>query len=151
MGQHKEAYHYAVRHLDISRDTGDRMGQATAQLNIAELSRTLGYAEGCSTVLPLLKQQQHSEGQSPDSFSQRRSSMERMDLLKLTPDSKGLKPEQGDDMRRGKENSNSINSLNRSGVLDEEDFFDFISRFQSKRMDDQRCSLTVGSLSNRYA
>ena len=32
--------------------------------------------------------------------------------------------------------------LNQSEFLDEEDFFDFISRFQSKRMDDQRCSLT---------
>ena len=147
MGQHKEAYHYAVRHLDISRDTGDRMGQATAQLNISELSRNLGFAEGCHPVLPPL-QQQHSE--SPDSFNARRSSMEHMDLLKLTPDSKGLKPVQGAEMKRGKENSNSMNSLNRSGLLDEEDFFDFISRFQSKRMDDQRCSLTVGSLSNRY-
>jgi G-protein signaling modulator 2 len=26
---------------------------------------------------------------------------------------------------------------------DEESFFDLLSRFQSKRMDDQRCSLTV--------
>ena len=31
---------------------------------------------------------------------------------------------------------------NKSGI-EEEDFFDFINRFQSKRMDDQRCSLTV--------
>ena len=31
---------------------------------------------------------------------------------------------------------------NKSGI-EEEDFFDFITRFQSKRMDDQRCSLTV--------
>ena len=31
---------------------------------------------------------------------------------------------------------------NKSDLLDdEEDFFDFITRFQSKRMDDQRCSL----------
>jgi hypothetical protein len=34
----------------------------------------------------------------------------------------------------GKENKNS---LNKSGLEDEEDFFDFLSRFQSKRMDDQ--------------
>ena len=33
--------------------------------------------------------------------------------------------------------------LNQSEFLDEEDFFDFINRFQSKRMDDQRCSLTA--------
>jgi len=34
MGQHKEAYHYAMRHLEISRDTGDTMGQTTAQVRI---------------------------------------------------------------------------------------------------------------------
>jgi hypothetical protein len=42
----------------------------------------------------------------------------------------------------GKENKNS---LNKSGLEDEEDFFDFLTRFQSKRMDDQRCSLVVGA------
>ena len=39
MGQHLEAYQYAKRHLEISRDTKDRMGQATAQLNLADLCR----------------------------------------------------------------------------------------------------------------
>ena len=38
---------------------------------------------------------------------------------------------------------------NKSGLLDdEEDFFDFITRFQSKRMDDQRCTLSVPSGAN---
>ena len=38
---------------------------------------------------------------------------------------------------------------NKSGLLDdEEDFFDFITRFQSKRMDDQRCTLSVPSSAN---
>ncbi len=91
-----------------------------------------------------------------DSCNQRRLSMDHMDLLKLTPDAKHAKTKDdleidGDDTaadidnRSGKEN----NSLNGSGFLDEEEFFDFISRFQSKRMDDQRCSLSVASLSNR--
>merc|ERR1719412_359714 len=53
----------------------------------------------------------------------------------MTPDSKKVQAK-GED----KENNSS---LNKSGLLDEEDFFDFITRFQSKRMDDQRCSLTV--------
>jgi G-protein signaling modulator 2 len=171
MGQHKEAYHYAVRHLEICRDTGDRMGQATAQLNIAELSRVLGYPEGARSSLPQLnaklspirppnQQQQLQQltdmSNSFDSCNQRRLSMDHMDLLKLTPDAKHAKTKDdleidGDDTaadidnRSGKEN----NSLNGSGFLDEEEFFDFISRFQSKRMDDQRCSLSVASLSNR--
>jgi hypothetical protein len=43
----------------------------------------------------------------------------------------------------------SIHSL--SGFLDEEEFFDFISRFQSKRMDDQRCALDVGLIASNNA
>jgi len=46
MGETESAYHYASRHLDIARETGDRMGQATAQVNLSELAKTLGYAEG---------------------------------------------------------------------------------------------------------
>ena len=148
MSQHKEAYHFAIRHLEISRETGDRMGQATAQLNIAELSRTLGYPEGShlqlpqlSVKLPVQQQQKKLPGcvnKELESYSQRRESMEQMDLLKLTSDEK----QDGGDGDRS-----SLN--NHSGFLDEEEFFDFISRFQSKRMDDQRCSLNVeGSISN---
>ena len=147
------------------------MGQATAQLNIAELSRVLGYPEGGRSSLPQLnaklspirppqqqQQQQLTEVcNSFDGCNQRRLSMDHMDLLKLTPDAKHSKTKDelemdGDDTAAdidegsGKENSNSLNN---SGFLDEEEFFDFISRFQSKRMDDQRCSLSVPSLSNR--
>ena len=32
MGDPEKAYHYASRHLEISKETGDRMGQATAQV-----------------------------------------------------------------------------------------------------------------------
>merc|ERR1719266_1627225 len=59
-----------------------------------------------------------------------------MDLLKMTPDAAKAKNSRG-----------AAENLNKSGLLDEEDFFDFISRFQSKRMDDQRCSLAVPALS----
>ena len=52
MGQHTEAYYYAKRHLEISRDTGDRMGQATAQLNLTDLCRTLGYTPPDINELP---------------------------------------------------------------------------------------------------
>ena len=144
MSQHKEAYHFAVRHLQISRETGDRMGQATAQLNIAELSRILGYPEGSHLQLPpltvklpvqqqLQRQHQGCVDKELESYSQRRESMEQLDLMKMTSDDK----RDGDDSLH-----------NHSGFLDEEEFFDFISRFQSKRMDDQRCSLNVCSISN---
>merc|ERR1712223_1943993 len=69
----------------------------------------------------------------------RRSSMEHMDLIKMTPDPKKVHA------AKTSEDKENNSSLNKSGLLDEEDFFDFITRFQSKRMDDQRCSLTVPS------
>lgn len=143
MGQHVEAYYYAKRHLEISRDTGDRMGQATAQLNLTDLCRTLGYTPPDIAELPHERKLDDLGATSAsaasltsiDSKKSRRVSMEHMDLIKMTPDAKKVHAKTGED----KEN----NSLNKSGLLDEEDFFDFISRFQSKRMDDQRCSLTV--------
>ena len=135
MGEHQEAYHYAAKHLEISKDTGDRMGQATAQLNLAELSKTLGYPEEGPPPPP----PPHDGGES---YGGRRKSMEHMDLLKMTPDASKTKMETG---ARGK---GASENLNKSGLLDEEDFFDFISRFQSKRMDDQRCSLAVPSTSS---
>ena len=46
MGDTEQAYHYASRHLEISKDTGDRMGQATAQVNLSELAKTLGFPDG---------------------------------------------------------------------------------------------------------
>merc|ERR550525_1912599 len=43
----------------------------------------------------------------------------------------------------GEADGEGPDQANKSDLLDdEEDFFDFISRFQSKRMDDQRCSLS---------
>ena len=48
MGETETAYHYASRHLDIAKETGDRTGQATAQQNLTELGKSLGYGEGMS-------------------------------------------------------------------------------------------------------
>ena len=81
MGQHKEAYHYAMRHLEISRDTGDTMGQTTAQMNLNELSRTLGYPEA-NAQFPTENHQAVGRKMEPQA---RRTSMEHMDLIKMTP------------------------------------------------------------------
>jgi G-protein signaling modulator 2 len=167
MGQHDDAYKYATRHLEISRETGDRMGQATAQLNIAELARTLGYPEDGSQPPSAAA---GNASPTMDRRPNRRISMEHMDLLKMTPDVKGKQQQQqqqqllqqranghGHAAPMAQPESRPMDSgpvggarakedLNKSGLLDdEEDFFDFISRFQSKRMDDQRCSLAVAS------
>jgi len=133
MGEAESAYHYASRHLDIARETGDRMGQATAQVNLAELAKSLGYSEG---VVPPGK-----VVESPESKAMRRMSMENMQVIKMTPDAKA-KAKAKEKAASTEAGGLSPDPANKSDLLDdEEDFFDFISRFQSKRMDDQRCSL----------
>ena len=81
MGQHKEAYHYAMRHLEINRDTGDTMGQTTAQMNLNELSRTLGYPEANAQF----SNENHQAPGRKMEPQTRRTSMEHMDLIKMTP------------------------------------------------------------------
>ena len=162
MGQHEEAYHYAVKHLEISRETGDRMGQATAQLNISELSRILGYPEGthASVSTPAKQSKDDHQAQGKDGSVGCADSCDNTNTpVPTLSDSKAVKNDAvsnfvvvvddvasvgrtRDDIETG-----SMNGI--SGFLDEEDFFDFISRFQSKRMDDQRCSLNIGPLTDQ--
>jgi hypothetical protein len=143
MGQHVEAFHYAKRHLEISRDTGDRMGQATAQLNLSELSRTLGFTPADTAELPHDRKVDPAveAAEAAEAKKSRRISMEQMDLIKMTPDAKKAAAARA--AKAANNDKENKSNLNKSGLLDEEDFFDFISRFQSKRMDDQRCSLSV--------
>nr|CAG4646227.1 EOG090X05CB [Macrothrix elegans] len=126
MGNHEKALHYAQRHLEISREIGDPTGEATAQMNLADLRRTLGVdgggGQGVDGIGGSAGAGHASEGDddglhgADNKARQRRLSMERMDLLKANGD----------------------------GTLDEEEtFLDLLSRFQSKRMDDQRCSLAI--------
>ena len=105
------------------------MGQATAQLNLSELSRQLGYPEDQAAAAgeaPLASvngnKQQQLGGTAAASAAARRKSMEQLDLLKMTPDQKATKRPAG---------GAGAADLNKSGLLDEEDFFDFISRYIS--------------------
>nr|CAG4651790.1 EOG090X05CB [Triops cancriformis] len=125
MGHHEKAMYYAQRHLDISKEIGDQTGQATAQMNLSDLRRTLGLSPGSEggSFPGTEGRTQDVEGEGDGLYSgdnqaraprHRRLSMERMDLLKAEK------------------------------TLDDEDsFFDLVSRFQSKRMDDQRCTLAL--------
>lgn len=72
----------------------------------------------------------------------RRQSMEQLDLIKLTPDGKKITHSASVDGEavKHKENYGQVKKPN------EDDFFDLLTRTQSKRMDDQRCSLKVGGI-----
>ncbi|XP_076050082.1 G-protein-signaling modulator 2-like [Oratosquilla oratoria] len=147
---HEKALSYAKRHLEISMEIGDKTGQAAAQMHLADLRRILG--------LPSTE----PGNETDEKARPRRKSMENMDLLKMTPDARGvLRKHQSEDAGIGSLSSDDSHtpfsggayglhaekntSLNEESSMDDDSFFELLSRFQSKRMDDQRCTLTVES------
>jgi len=130
LGQNIEAYQYAKRHLEISNETNDQIGKTTAQLNISELCRILGYTPPDSNILPHEINPKHGEKSEKKEIIQKSEDQE----ASLT---KSSSTEQKINTKFGK--------FKKSNFLDEEELFEFITRFQSKRMDDQRCSLLKSS------
>ncbi|XP_076272973.1 G-protein-signaling modulator pins isoform X2 [Rhynchophorus ferrugineus] len=131
LGHHEKALNFASKHLEISKELSDQMGEATAKMNVADLKRILNLPDSPEVrdeVLPL---------KTPSKMDQhlhrvRRESMEQLSLIKLTPDGKGT----GVPATQPKAGTPAKGE-------DDDSFFDLLSRFQSKRMDDQRCSLSV--------
>ncbi|XP_077038224.1 G-protein-signaling modulator 2 isoform X4 [Agelaius phoeniceus] len=115
LGNHDQAIHFAERHLEISREVGDRSGELTARLNLSDLQMVLGlsYSTNNSMMAESHAVENSLNGGRPRG---RRYSMENMELMKLTPEKKSSRETMAD-----------------------EGFFDLLSRFQSNRMDDQRC------------
>nr|XP_023014915.1 G-protein-signaling modulator 2 isoform X2 [Leptinotarsa decemlineata] len=140
LGNHEKALSYAKKHLEISKELGDSMGEATAKMNISDLKKILEIPESPDNDSESSKTSSKSESLNNVGSQQlhrvRRESMEQLSLIKLTPDGKrpglSLPPQKS---TPGKPE-------------DEDSFFDLLSRFQSKRMDDQRCSLTVDNKEN---
>ncbi|XP_074455465.1 G-protein-signaling modulator 2 isoform X4 [Larus michahellis] len=116
LGNHDQAMHFAERHLEISREVGDRSGELTARLNLSDLQMVLGlsYSTNNSMMSESHVADNSLNGTRPRAG--RRHSMENMELMKLTPEKK-----------------------NSRETMADEGFFDLLSRFQSNRMDDQRC------------
>lgn len=127
LGNHREALHYANRHLQVSKELGDRVGQATAQMSISDLKQVI-------------------EGPSFDDANKvRRASMEEVNLLNLAPEQQlsQKRGATGVEVAATKRQPPSPPAcLPRAGSMDQDAFFELLSEFQSKRMDDQRCSIT---------
>ncbi|KAJ8957073.1 hypothetical protein NQ318_007286, partial [Aromia moschata] len=138
LGNHEKALSFAKKHLELSKELGDPMGEATAKMNISDLKKILNIPESPDndTESPSSSSSSKEEIANNASHHQlhrvRRESMEQLSLIKLTPDSK--RP--GLSLPQAKPATPIKNE-------DEDSFFDLLSRFQSKRMDDQRCSLTL--------
>ncbi|KAA8587298.1 hypothetical protein FQN60_016160 [Etheostoma spectabile] len=182
-GNHDQAMHFAEKHLEICKETGDRSGELTARMNVSDLQTVLGlsYSTNSSTISENKDIDYNLHGARPR--MSRRHSMEKLELMKLTPDKihgqkwnsdiltkqskpslaksssklffvsrlRGKKHKAGGSSKVLQDTSNTLDASQPAtqgpqkrlspDMLGDEGFFDLLSRFQSNRMDDQRCSI----------
>uniref|UniRef100_A0AAX7TFN9 G protein signaling modulator 1b n=1 Tax=Astatotilapia calliptera TaxID=8154 RepID=A0AAX7TFN9_ASTCA len=120
LGNHKQALYYARKHLEISKEIGDRNGELTARMNVDQLMEALGVTE--SDLSP-----------SSSEFEMQGSTEIIIFLL-------FLHERQTLFVLKVRDLLFSLQKLGRD-PSDEDCFFDLLSKFQSSRMDDQRCHL----------
>ncbi|XP_064228816.1 G-protein-signaling modulator 2 isoform X2 [Aotus nancymaae] len=177
LGNHDQAMHFAEKHLEISREVGDKSGELTARLNLSDLQMVLGLSYSTNNSIMSENNEIDSSLNGVRPKLGRRHSMENMELMKLTPEKvqnwnseilakqkpliakpsakllfvnrlKGKKYKTNSSTKVLQDASNSIdhripNSQRKisADTIGDEGFFDLLSRFQSNRMDDQRCCL----------
>ncbi|CAH1785854.1 unnamed protein product [Owenia fusiformis] len=167
LGNHEKALQYANKHLEISKEIGDATGQATAQMNLADLKTVLGInssaniSDASFSSIPM-------DGEEKENKSRRRS-MENLELVPIRTPDKAKELAQGGARpkvqkaatiasnldERMKTNTAkqptrpSTASLARESkaprkispeMTDDDNFFDLLSKFQGRRMDEQRCA-----------
>ncbi|XP_053329036.1 G-protein-signaling modulator 1 isoform X2 [Spea bombifrons] len=171
LGNHKEALRYASRHKEISREIGDLNGELTARMNIAQLKSALGMgASECDGDMSPPYDGYEAQGARPkraprfsmdslelikfpaekDQNSDGHAIGVRKDFTSKPSRSKKYRDGQLPTERRaqdaGPADPGDVRvqmphlKINRA-PSDEECFFDLLSKFQSNRMDDQRCTL----------
>ncbi|XP_010876295.1 G-protein-signaling modulator 1b isoform X2 [Esox lucius] len=168
LGNHRQALHYARKHLEISREIGDRNGELTARMNVEQLMEALGVNESdlspCGSEFEVQgARPKFTKRNSMDSVELwKYSSDKNGDSHDLDSISRRWKNQQSQPGRgKGYPNSQSLDErqwLNSTvdtdditvqvplpklgrDPSDEDCFFDLLSKFQSSRMDDQRCHL----------
>uniref|UniRef100_A0A663EXS2 G protein signaling modulator 1 n=1 Tax=Aquila chrysaetos chrysaetos TaxID=223781 RepID=A0A663EXS2_AQUCH len=162
LGSHEQALHFARKHLEISQEIGDRNGELTAQVNMAQLKSALGLGPGdedmgtahhysglaiCAMTISCFPKDQNG-----DSHHMGDLKISGKEFLSLPARSKKYREHQSSSERKSQGSSTSPldtsevrvqvsqSKINRT-PSDEECFFDLLSKFQSNRMDDQRCPL----------
>lgn len=130
IGEHEKAIEYVQKHLEISKEIGDLTGQENAEISISKLRQKLNI-------------ESVNNDRVKDIMRPKRISMNKMELISLTP----IQNKNAADklIPDGKSKSNATNY--EYGSKANEEFFELVSKFQSKRMDDQRCSIQI--LSNK--
>ncbi|XP_068105195.1 G-protein-signaling modulator 1 isoform X2 [Hyperolius riggenbachi] len=171
LGNHEEALRYARKHMEISCEIGDRNGELTARMNVTQLKSALGIDaseddgdgsqyDGYEAQGARPKRPHRSSMDSLDLIKLPSEKTQNGDSHHMTGLKKDL-PVRPARSRRYKENDCTSGALSPdSGPVDamdvrvqmprlkinrapsdEECFFDLLSKFQSNRMDDQRCTL----------
>ncbi|XP_045546999.1 G-protein-signaling modulator 1 isoform X2 [Salmo salar] len=164
---HRQALHYARKYLDISREIGDRNGELTARMNVEQMMEALGVNESdlssCgsefevqgarpkftkrnsmdSVELWKYSSDKIGDSQDVDSISRRTKSQQSQPGR-----GKGYPDSQSSDDRQWLESPVDTDDITVQvppplgrDPSDEDCFFDLLSKFQSSRMDDQRCHL----------
>ncbi|KAL0965503.1 hypothetical protein UPYG_G00282170 [Umbra pygmaea] len=166
LGNPRQALHFSRKHLEISKEIGDRNGELTARMNVDQLMEALGVNE--SDLSPCGSE---FEVQGARPKFTKRNSMDSVELWKYSSDKngdsqdldsisrrsknqhpgrgKGYHTSQSSDERPWINSSVDTNDISVHVPLpklsrdpsDEDCFFDLLSKFQSSRMDDQRCHL----------
>lgn len=124
IGEHQKAMEYIQNHLEISKEIGDLTGQENAQISICELRQKLNSESAVNERVKNI-------------MRPKRISMNKLELVNMTPEQK----KQANDTFKAKDKPRaaSVECISKS----HEDFFELVSKFQSKRMDDQRCSIEI--------
>uniref|UniRef100_A0A8C9X8L5 G-protein-signaling modulator 2-like n=1 Tax=Sander lucioperca TaxID=283035 RepID=A0A8C9X8L5_SANLU len=170
LGNHDQAMHFAEKHLEICKETGDRSGELTARMNVSDLQTVLGlsYSTNNSTISENTDIDYNLHGelyitrllltvcmtgwnsdiltkQSKPSLAKSSSKLFFVNRLR------GKKYKAGGSSKVLQDTSNTLDTSQTAtqgpqkrlspDMLGDEGFFDLLSRFQSNRMDDQRCSI----------
>uniref|UniRef100_A0A8C1VEW6 G protein signaling modulator 1b n=1 Tax=Cyprinus carpio TaxID=7962 RepID=A0A8C1VEW6_CYPCA len=153
LGKHRQALHHARKHLEISREIGDRNGELTARMNVEELMEALGVKEAdLSPSESEFKVQGNTVSDesylynAPDVDGISRRSRNQ---LSQSSRSKSYADSQSSDERHWLDSPVDTDDITvhvtpqklAHDASDEDCFFDLLSKFQSSRMDDQRCQL----------
>ncbi|XP_031620627.1 G-protein-signaling modulator 2 isoform X2 [Contarinia nasturtii] len=146
IGNHDKALSFAQQHYGLAKDLGDSIGEATARMNVSDLRKVLGMPDipsddESTDNNDVTNQSQKSTSTSQGNNTTRESSSRQ---IRLTPDGKRniTNPHNNSDAQANENNAN-IPVQSTLPKANEEDFFEMLTRTQSKRMDDQRCSLKV--------
>ncbi|XP_039220103.1 G-protein-signaling modulator 1 isoform X4 [Crotalus tigris] len=116
LGNYEQALHFAEKHLEISQEIGDPAGEMTACTNIEQLRSALGLEQSGDGASASVRAGYEIQGAKPKWVQS--NSMNSLELLRFPSEKKSQRSQSNEDC-----------------------FFDLLSKFQSSRMDDQRCTL----------